>query len=141
MNKIYNISNKDFKNIEDSIYKNWLSYYNLDKNDFICYKEWELIIAYIRIFNIWENNYELSCLYVLEKFRGNYLWKEIIKDVIDEKFNLKNNLFLACKREMKQYYEKSWFAEIDKNIPEKLEHTLIWAKENNMDAIIMEFKN
>ena len=139
MQKINNIKDNDYKIIEKIISETWLSYYEIKKEDFICYKEDNIIIAFWRIFNIWWNNYELSSLWVNNKNRWKKLWIEIIKDLLKNRFNKENNLFLACKREIQDYYKKANFEIIESNIPEKLEWTLSWWKENKLDPIIMKY--
>ena len=139
MLKIINITDNDYEIIDKIISETWLSYYEIKKEDFICYKEDNEIIAFWRIFNIWWDDYELSSLLVSEKYRWKKLWLEMIKDLLKNKFNNKNSLFLACKREIENYYRNVNFEIINDNIPEKLEWTLMWWKENNFDAIIMKF--
>ena len=139
MQKINNIKDNDYKIIEKIISETWLSYYEIKREDFICYKENNIIIAFWRIFNIWWNNYELSSLWVNNKNRWKKLWIEIIKDLLKNRFNKENNLFLACKREIQDYYKKANFEIIESNIPEKLEWTLSWWKENKLDPIIMKY--
>ncbi len=53
--------------------------------------------------------------------RWKKLWIEIINNLLKNKFNKKNNLFLACKKEIQDYYKKVKFSIVYKNIPEKLE--------------------
>lgn len=139
MQKIFDITDKDFEKIEKSIYDHGLSYYNLQKKDFICYKVENNIVAYARIYNIWEQNYELSCIFVDDDFRQKGLWRSVILDCIQNKFSKEKSLYLACEQEMEEFYEKSGFQKVQTYIPEKLEYTLKWAKENNMDAIIMKY--
>ena len=141
MQKIINITDNDYKIIEEIIFKAWLSYYLIKKEDFICYKNNDKIIAFWRIFNIGWNDYELSWMYIDDDFRWKKLWIEIINDLFKNKFNSENNLFLACKRELEKYYELAWFKIIQENIPEKLIFTLKWWKENNFDVIIMKYSN
>lgn len=141
MQKIINVTDNDYKIIEEIISNQWLSYYMIRKEDFICYKEDNKIIAFWRIFNIGLNDYELSWLYINENFRWKKLWIEIISDLLKNKFNIENNLFLACKRELEKYYEVAGFEIIHENIPEKLIFTLKWWKENGFDVIIMKYNN
>ena len=140
MEKISNIQEADYKKIYDLVIKNWLSYYKIDPKDFICYKDKWNIAAFWRIYNIWENNYELSSLWVNEKYRWHRLWIKLIKDLINEKLSDNFQLFLACKREMEAYYKSAGFETINKDIPLKLIHTLKWAEENDFDAIVMKYK-
>lgn len=139
MEKVIDISNNDYKIIEDIISKEGLSYYIIKKEDFICYKNNDEIIAFWRIFNIWWNDYELSWIYIDADYRWKKLWIEIISDLLKNKFNSEKNLFLACKRELKNYYKIAGFDIIEENIPEKLKFTLKWWKENNFDVIIMKY--
>ena len=139
MQKINNITDNDYNIIKWIIKNEWLSYYEIKKIDFICYKKNNKIISFWRIFNIWWDNYELSSLWVDKKYRWKKLWIEIINDLLKNKFNNDDNLFLACKKEIQDYYKKVNFSIIDKNIPEKLEWTLNWWKENNFNAIIMKY--
>lgn len=138
MEKIVNITESDYEYIQNIIKKTWLSSYLIKKQDFVCYKDWEKIISFWRIYNIWWNDYELSSLWVDEKYRWKKFWIKIINELIKIKFDKNNNLFLACKRELEEYYKKAYFQIIENNIPEKLLYTLDWAKENNLDAIIMK---
>jgi hypothetical protein len=65
-----------------------------------------------------------------------------VNDLIDNKFNKENNLFLATKASLENYYKKVYFDIIVDGIPEKLVHTLKWAQNNDFkDAIIMKYKN
>ncbi|MFK7780023.1 MAG: GNAT family N-acetyltransferase [Candidatus Gracilibacteria bacterium] len=139
MQKINNLSDYDYEIIEGLIDNEGLSYYEIKKDDFICYKEGDKIISFGRIFNIGGSDYELSSLWVDEKYRGKKLGIEMINDLLKNKFYNDNNLFLACKRDIQNYYKKVNFEIVDKNIPEKLEGTLRWGKENNFDAIIMKY--
>ncbi|MDD2907454.1 MAG: GNAT family N-acetyltransferase [Candidatus Gracilibacteria bacterium] len=139
MKKIINLTDSDYKIIEGIITKEGLSSYLIRKEDFICYKDNRKIIAFGRIFNIGGNDYELSGLYINEDYRGKKLGIEIISDLLKNKFNYENNLFLACKRELEKYYEVAGFNYIEENIPEKLKVTLKRGKENNFDAIIMKY--
>lgn len=139
MQKIINITDNDYKIIEEIIPKAWLSSYIIKKEDFICYKNNDKIIAFWRIFNIWWNDYELSWMYIDFDYRWKKLGIEIISDLLKNKFNIENNLFLACKRELENYYEIAGFEIIEENIPEKLIFTLNWWKENNFDVIIMKY--
>ena len=139
MEKINNITDDDFKYIQEIISKTWLSNYLIKKEDFICYKDWKKIISFWRIYNIWWNNFEISSLWVDETYRWKKLWIKIIDDLVKLRFNTENNLFLACKRDLQLYYKKAFFYIIENNIPEKLIHTLIRAKENNIDSIVMKY--
>ena len=139
MQKINNITDNDYRIIEWIIEKEWLSYYEIKRDDFICYKKNDKIISFWRIFNIWWDNYELSSLWVSKKYRWSKLWIEIINDLLKNKFHKKDNLFLACKKEIQDYYKKVNFNIIETDIPEKLEWTLRWWKENNFYPIIMKY--
>ncbi len=139
MKKIKTITKNDYKYIQEIINQTWLSNYLIKKEDFICYKDGEIMISFWRIYNIWWNDFEISSLWVDENYRWKKLWITIIEDLIWLKFDKKNNLFLACKRELEKYYEKAYFRIIVDIIPEKLNYTLIWAQENNLDPIIMKY--
>lgn len=89
MQKINNITDYDYKIIEKIIKKTGLSYYEIKKDDFICYKENNEIISFWRIFNIWWDNYEISSLWVKEKYRWKKLWLEIINDLLNNKWLIK----------------------------------------------------
>ncbi len=67
MQKINNITDNNYEIIKWIIKNEWLSYYEIKKNDFICYIKNCKIISFWRIFNIWWDNYELSSLWVDEK--------------------------------------------------------------------------
>lgn len=105
MNKINKIWEKEYNDICDLIEEYGLSYYKLEKDDFIYYEDKWNIVAFWRIFNIWENNYELSSLWVDEKYRWNKLWNKLIVDLINEKLTNNDNLFLACKSKLENYYK------------------------------------
>lgn len=139
MEKVIDISETDYTNIKKIIKKTWLSDYLIDRQDIICYKNKEIIVAFWRIFNIEWNDYELWSLYVDIKYRWKKLWIDLLKNLITHKYKKNTNLYLACKRELEEYYQKANFEQINKNIPEKLLFTLKWAKENSIDAIIMKY--
>jgi len=140
MKKIINISEKDYEQVNNVIDNTSLSWYELNINDFIVYKDDKKIIAFWRIFNIWNNDYELSSLWVNEGYRWWKIWIELIKDLVQNKFDKENNLFLACKKELENYYKKVSFEIVENNIPEKLEWTIRWWEENNFFPIIMKYK-
>lgn len=139
MKKIVNISSKDYEEIKKIIKETWLSDYLLDSKDLVCYKDNDRIIAFWRIFNIEGDDHELWSLYVNEEYRWKKLWVELMKDLLNNKKRNDWNLYLACKRVLESYYWSVWFKQITENIPEKLLYTLKWAKENNMDAIVMKY--
>ena len=141
MQKINNIIDSDYKDVYRKIIKYDLSYYELNKEDFSIYKKDDKIVAFWRVFNIGWDDYELSSLWVDDEYRWKRLWIELIDDLIKDKFNKKYNLFLACKRELEDYYKQISFEIIKYDIPKKLEWTLRWWKENNFDAIIMKYNN
>lgn len=141
MKKIKRITKNDYEYIQKIINKTWLSNYLIEEEDFICYKDWEKIISFWRIYNIGWNDFEISSIWVDENYRWKKLWVTIIQDLIQVRFDINNNLFLACKKILEIYYKKAHFQIIETKIPEKLLHTLIRAQENNLDAIIMKYDN
>lgn len=74
MQKIINITDNDYKIIEEIIPKARLFSYIIKKEDFICYKNNDKIIAFWRIFNIWWNDYELSWIYIDADYRWKKTW-------------------------------------------------------------------
>ena len=124
----------------------WLENTKIPQHWIVRISKWKFIennwkiIAFWRIFNIWENDYELSSLLVDDNYRWKKLWIELINDLLKEKFDVKNNLFLACKKDLEYYYKNIYFNIIERNIPEKLKWTLNWWKGNNFYSIIMKYK-
>lgn len=59
MQKINNLSNSDYIKVQGIIEKSRLSYYEIKKEDFLCYKNNNVIISFWRIFNIWCDYYEI----------------------------------------------------------------------------------
>ncbi len=139
MQKIINITDNEYRIIENIIYSEGLSYYKINIDDFICYKEDNKIIAFWRIINIWEENYELSSVWVDINYRWKKLWIDIINDLIKNKFDSDNNLFLACKRELSSYYKIVWFEIIKEKIPEKFEETMEWWEVNGFEVVVMKY--
>lgn len=130
----------DLIKIEKILLKNDLSTYKLDERDFICYKEKVEIIAFWRIYKIDEINFELSSIWVKEAFRWKKLWTKVIIELLKYKYK-KDNLFLATKSDLEEYYKKTWFRKIkiDSSIPKRFLATLEWAKKENIDAIVMKY--
>jgi hypothetical protein len=64
---------------------------------------------------------------------------KIMQELIKDK-QWTDDLYLATKNELGQYYEKLWFEIITEDIPEKLIHTGIRAKSQGIEFIIMKLK-
>lgn len=140
---IDNVSNNDLIEIEKILVKNDLSTYSLDKKDFIIAKEWTKIIWCWRIYKIpWESIYELSSVWVDPEYRWNKLGITICNELLKKNSNtILKWLYLATKVELGWYYRELWFVVIHSNIPDKFLVTLKWAKQNNIDAIVMKKEN
>ena len=134
---IHDISESDFDFIQKIIASTDLSYYEIQKPQFIVIKNKEEIIAFWRIFPIWENEEELGTLWVKEAMRGKKLWQALIKELIKKKRN-KPHLYLACQKGLQKYYENAGFQKTDV-IPEKLYFTQQWAEENGYSFIVMQY--
>lgn len=135
---IKKISDAEYKQMIHIMENNDLSRYNVTKDDFYAIKnEKNEIVAFGRIFEIGPKQWEVWSLRVNETQRGKKLWLVVFQElIIDKKWD--NEIFLATKSELGSYYKKLWFEIITKNIPEKLVHTGIWAKEHGIDFIIMK---
>jgi len=134
------ISEAEYDHMIHTMEANDLSRYNITKEDFTVIKnEKNEIVSFGRSFEIWPKQREVWSLRVDETYRGQKLWLLIFQELIKNNA-WENDLYLATKKELGQYYEKIWFEIITKNIPEKLVHTGIWAKENGIDFIIMKLK-
>ncbi len=97
-------------------------------------------MAFGRIYKIDKINYELSSIWVDTKFRWKKIWLKIIKQLLKIK-NHSNNLYLATKSDLKNYYNTIWFIKIniDSKLPKRFLETLKWAKKEKIDAIIMKY--
>ena len=134
---ITDISDSDFEFIQKIIATTDLSYYEIQKSQFIILKEKEEIIAFGRIFPIGEDEEELGTLRVKENMRGQKLWITLINELIKTKRD-RSHLYLACQKELQSYYEYAGFQKSD-TIPEKLRFTQQWAKENGYSFIVMKY--
>lgn len=134
------ITKRDSSYIRRTILDTDLSYYKMKQKDFYAYKDsdWS-IVAFGRIYEIWNGELELSSIWVDPDYRWKKLWLSLSQELIKDK-KLDNNLYLATKSGLGPYYQQLWFEIIKKDIPKKLQYTLIRAKENNIDAIIMKYK-
>lgn len=134
---IPDINDSDFDFIQKVIASTYLSYYEIQKTQFIVLKDNEEIIAFGRIFPIGENEEELGTLWVKESMRGQKLGITLMKELIKKKRN-KPHLYLACQKELQTYYEYAGFQKIN-TIPEKLHFTQQWAKENGYSFVVMKY--
>lgn len=134
------ISDMEFEHIISIMEANDLSCYIISKEQFYVIKnDKNEIVAFGRIFDIWDKQSELWSLRVEEKYRWDKFWLILTQELIKEK-KWENNLYLATKRELGKYYEKLGFEIITDDIPEKLVHTGIRAKWEGIDFIIMKLK-
>ena len=88
---IPDINDSDFDFIQKVIASTYLSYYEIQKTQFIVLKDNEEIIAFGRIFPIGENEEELGTLWVKESMRGQKLGITLMKELIKKK---KTKIFL-----------------------------------------------
>lgn len=135
-----NISDSELVEIEEILIRNDLSTYSLDKKDFIIAKEWTKIIWCWRIYSIpWESILELSSIWIDPEYRWNKLGITLCNELINKDPGaISKWLFLATKSELELYYNTLWFKKVNSDIPKKFLTTLAWAKENNIEAIIMK---
>ena len=134
------ISDMEFEHMISIMEANDLSRYIISKEQFYVIKnDKNEIIAFGRIFDIWDKQSEIWSLRVDEKYRWDKLWLLIMQELIKEK-KWENSLYLATKRELGKYYEKLGFEIITDDIPEKLVHTGIRATWEGIDFIIMKLK-
>lgn len=135
-----NITEEEYTTMIRIMEENDLSRYNITKEEFIVIRNQQHdIISFGRIFEIWPKQREVWSLWVDQDYRGQKFWLAIVQKLVSTKI-WDNDIFLATKNELGQYYEKVWFTVITKNIPEKLIHTGIWAKSQGIDFIIMKVK-
>jgi predicted GNAT family N-acyltransferase len=127
---IPDINDSDFDFIQKVIASTYLSYYEIQKTQFI-------VLAFGRIFPIGENEEELGTLWVKESMRGQKLGITLMKELIKKKRN-KPHLYLAYQKELQTYYEYAGFQKIN-TIPEKLHFTQQWAKENGYSFVVMKY--
>lgn len=124
--------------ISDIIQSTDLSSYLIDPIDFLAIqnKQGELV-SFGRIYAIWENQKELSSLWVNPSYRGKKIGQEMTKQLIQQK-KWNAELYLAAKHNLIWYYEALWFTLITDNIPEKLVHTKLRAQSQWIDFIVMK---
>lgn len=135
---ITNITANDFDSIQNIIHNTHLSYYEIAQDQFILLKNQKgEIIAFGRIFSIWENEKELGTLRVNPQERGNKIGIFIIETLIKEKKG-EASLYLACEKELENYYKKAGFKQTNQ-IPQKLLGTKEWAEENWYSFIVMQY--
>jgi ATP-dependent DNA helicase RecG len=131
---ISNVSENDFKKIVEIIEKNVFNKLSIRREDYICVKKWDQIIGFVRIWDLWEGNFELSNLWLDESYRGEKLGYDIISYAYQYKFK-EGNLYIACKRDLLWYYEKLGFQEVEK-FPERFHDTLEWAREEGISYMV-----
>jgi ATP-dependent DNA helicase RecG len=131
---ISNVSENDFKKIVEIIEKNIFNKLSIRREDYICVKKWDQIIGFVRIWDLWEGNFELSNLWLDESYRGEKLGYDIISYAYQYKFK-EGNLYIACKRDLLWYYEKLGFQEVEK-FPERFHDTLEWAREEGISYMV-----
>lgn len=130
---------QDFKHIQNVIKKTELSSYLLHIDDFFTIKNQNNnIISFWRIYKIENDCKELSSVRVEPEYRWQKIWLYLCEKLIKHK-KWKYNLFLATKSSLEKYYKPLLFKTIFDNIPNKLIHTWIRAKENGIDFVIMKY--
>ena len=136
---IQNITQQDFDFIQETIKNTDLSYYLLNPKDFFVIKDTkEQIIAFGRLYQIEKNAKEISSVRVHPDWRGHKLWLYITEKLIQHK-KWNDDIYLATKPSLSSYYGTVWFKGITKDIPEKLIHTGIRAKEHDIEFVIMKY--
>lgn len=133
------ITDTDYVQMISIMEQNDLSRYLIDKGQFYLVKDEEKIVAFGRLFEIGTNKYELWSLRVDKHYRWHKLWLAISELLIHDK-QWDNQIYLATRRTLGQYYEKLWFHIITTNIPEKLIYTRKRAQEHGIDVIIMQYE-
>ncbi len=125
--------------IADIIQNTDLSSYLIDPIDFLAIqnKQGDLV-SFGRIYAIWENQKELSSLWVNPSYRGKKIGQEMTKQLIQQK-KWNAELYLAAKHNLIWYYEALWFTLITDNIPEKLVHTKLRAQSQWIEFIVMKY--
>ncbi len=133
------ILDKDFNYIKKIIDDNVFNTLNIQKKDYSVIKHKDEIIGFGRIWKLETGEYELSNLWIDEKYRGKKLGYYLIKFLLKEKLN-DGDLFLTCNYELKGYYEKIWFYIVD-IFPDRFKRTLEWAKEKDIQYCVMKTEN
>lgn len=137
MKILIDISDNDFQSIVEIIKETHLSHNNLIKDDFICIKENNKIIAFWRIYNIWNLDREVWSLWVDENNRWNKIWQKILRFLIENKYNW-NNLFLATEKDLEKYYEDIWFKKVN-SFPDKFIDEIQFAESIWLEWIVMKY--
>ena len=133
------IADIDYTQMIPIMEQNDLSRYLIAKEQFYAIKDEKgKILAFGRLYKIGPKQRELWSLRVDESQRGKKLWLALSQQLITDK-GWNNDIYLATKRALWSYYEKIGFQTIEQDIPEKLIHTGIRAKENGIEFIIMKY--
>lgn len=133
------ISDEDFGAMQIIMKTADLSRYEIKKEDFLIVKNANNeIVSFGRIYPIGQWQKELSSLWVSPQERWSKLGLYLSKKLIDEK-KWDDDLYLATKVSLGDYYKQLWFHIIEIDIPEKLIHTGIWAKSQWIEFIIMKY--
>lgn len=133
------ISLLEYKKMKLFMVKHDIWRYKIKQKDFYRIRDGKKIIAFWRLFKIGFQELELWSIWVDESYRGQKIWLFLSQELItDRKWN--NEIFLATRKALGQYYEKIWFTIIEKDIPEKLIYTIKRAVSQSIDFIIMKVK-
>jgi hypothetical protein len=131
------ISLLEYKKMKLFMEKHDIWRYKIKQNDFYRIRDGKKIVAFWRLFKIGFQELELWSIRVDESHRGKKLWLILAQELIADK-RWKNDIFLATRKSLGQYYKQIWFKIIEKDIPIKLIYTNKWAVENGIDFIIMK---
>lgn len=135
----HNVNEEDFFFIDRKIQEYTFNKENLNKENYCIMKDNEKIIWFVRIYNLEWNNYELSNLWIDEKYRWDKLGYYLISFAINYKL-WEWNLFLACEDKLSTYYKNLWFEEVS-NFPSRFDRTIEWSNEKNIPYKIMRLKS
>lgn len=128
----------EYEKVCKSIQGNWLSDYGLQQEDCIAYFQKDQLLGYVRVFEIGKKKAELSSLFVDPQYRNQGYARQLIQDAIHSKLKAGYELYLACKEELYDFYQKLGFVKITSSIPAKLLGTLQRAREHHKSMIIMK---
>jgi len=137
---IKDVSKIDMQEIEPIMILEDLSRWNLKPEDFFVIKNKDKnIVAFGRIYTIWEHFKELSSLWVDPNLRWQKLWIYLSEQLISFK-KWDDELYLATEANLWKYYTLLWFEIIAlEDAPSKFHQTASWARENGIDFIIMKY--
>ena len=133
------ISLKEYQEMKLFMQKHDIWRYKIRQKDFYRVRNDQKIVAFWRLFEIGKKQLELWSLRVDEAYRGKKIGLILSQSLIQDR-KWEDDVFLATRKPLANYYKKLWFKPITKNIPIKLEYTIKRAISEWIDFVIMQLQ-